>query len=297
MEYPPIYVAGDVAAPGEYKYRPGMTVVQALALGGGIYRTGNRAKKDDIQVTGELRGYQIEMLGAQIRIARLEAELAGATSIAFPKPPVDADDAALVAQMRTQEELVFASRANELQRQTKSLDELRGLLQAEISTLQQKIDISEKSIATAEKELRGVEILVGKGIALASRQSDLERVVASYQSDRLDRATEMMRARQSITETTRSLEGLVDKRRTEVSIELQTERGRLDLLKVKMGVGREMLLDSMSTSDGTEPEVTFAILRVKGGSQKQFPATETTFVQPGDVVTASTSKRARGRAA
>ncbi len=33
VEYPPIYVAGDVAAPGEYKYRPGMTVVQALALG------------------------------------------------------------------------------------------------------------------------------------------------------------------------------------------------------------------------------------------------------------------------
>ena len=56
-----------------------------------------------------------------------------------------------------------------------------------------------------------------------------------------------------------------------------------------MGVGREMLLDSMSTSDGSEQEVTFSILRVKGGSQKQFPATETTIVQPGDVVTASTS--------
>ena len=163
------------------------------------------------------------------------------------------------------------------------------MLQGEISTLQQKIEISEKSIATAEKELRGVEILVGKGIALASRQSDLERGVASYQSDRLDQATEMMRARQSITETTRSLEGLVDKRRTEVSLELQTERGRLDLLKVKMGVGREMLLDSMSTSDGSEQEVTFSILRVKGGLQNQFPATETTIVQPGDVVTASTS--------
>ena len=145
VEYPPIYVAGDVAEPGEYKYRPGMTVVQALALGGGIYRTSNRAKKDDIQVTGELRGYQIEMLGAQIRIARLEAELAGATSIAFPKPPLDAEDAALVAQMRTQEELVFASRANELQRQTKSLDELRGLLQGEISTLQQKIESLRKA--------------------------------------------------------------------------------------------------------------------------------------------------------
>ena len=33
VEYPPIYVAGDVAEPGEYKYRPGMTRLWHWAAG------------------------------------------------------------------------------------------------------------------------------------------------------------------------------------------------------------------------------------------------------------------------
>src|SRR3954454_24996774 len=38
LEYAPVYVAGSVTKPGEYSYRPGMTVLQALALGGGLLR-------------------------------------------------------------------------------------------------------------------------------------------------------------------------------------------------------------------------------------------------------------------
>ena len=35
VEYPPIYVVGDVTKPGEYPFRSQMTVLQALALSGG----------------------------------------------------------------------------------------------------------------------------------------------------------------------------------------------------------------------------------------------------------------------
>src|SRR5690606_12292431 len=34
-EYRPVYVSGDVASPGEQRYRPGLTVRQAISLAGG----------------------------------------------------------------------------------------------------------------------------------------------------------------------------------------------------------------------------------------------------------------------
>ena len=38
-EYRPIYLGGDVLKPGEYRYRPEMTVRQAVALAGGYDRS------------------------------------------------------------------------------------------------------------------------------------------------------------------------------------------------------------------------------------------------------------------
>ena len=37
-KFRPFYITGDVQHPGEYAYRPGLTVLQALSLAGGYYR-------------------------------------------------------------------------------------------------------------------------------------------------------------------------------------------------------------------------------------------------------------------
>lgn len=56
LEYPPVYVVGDVAAPGEYKFRPGLTVLQSLAKGGGYFRDADKQSSEaEITLTGELR--------------------------------------------------------------------------------------------------------------------------------------------------------------------------------------------------------------------------------------------------
>src|SRR6478735_4828391 len=38
VEYPPFYMVGDVFKPGDYKYHEGLTVLQAVAMGGGLLR-------------------------------------------------------------------------------------------------------------------------------------------------------------------------------------------------------------------------------------------------------------------
>lgn len=48
VEYRPIYVLGEVQSPGQYAYRPGMSVITAVAVGGGFTV---RADQEDFSVT------------------------------------------------------------------------------------------------------------------------------------------------------------------------------------------------------------------------------------------------------
>ncbi|MGO4839615.1 polysaccharide biosynthesis/export family protein, partial [Rhizobiaceae sp. 2RAB30] len=118
LDYPPIYVVGDVAKPGEYRYREGMIVLQALALSGGRSRGRAQASQDEARLVSELQSTDTGILRSTARIARLEAEKQGSAEIGFP--PAAADDQS-AQQIFAQEKVIFTTRANELERQTKSL--------------------------------------------------------------------------------------------------------------------------------------------------------------------------------
>jgi hypothetical protein len=120
LEYPPIYVVGDVTTPGQYKFSSGLTVLQALALAGGELRANkNSNSKDEIQLVGDLRANEIETLRGMARIARLQAEMTGTGDIHFPLvPPGTNSD--LAAEVFAQERIILGARANEIARQTKS---------------------------------------------------------------------------------------------------------------------------------------------------------------------------------
>ncbi|KQZ93875.1 hypothetical protein ASD64_02925 [Mesorhizobium sp. Root157] len=288
LEYPPVYVVGDVAKPGEYKFREGMTVLQALALGGGERRGTLGAGKNEIGMVGELRGLDVQILRSMAKIARLRAEASGAETIQFP-PTSTAAETDLAQDIFNQEKTIFNTRAKELERQTKSLSELQELFTAEIDTLKQKTATADDGIAAAERDLNAVKSLVSKGFAVMSRQSELERVLASYRGERLDQVTAIMRARQNLAEAKRNMEGIEDKRQTEVAIEIQAEQASLEQLRLKRDVSQKLLLDVLSSSgpaaaSGQSAAVSYAITRAKDGQEATVAADESTALLPGDVV-------------
>ncbi len=178
VEYPPIYVVGDVTKPGEYPFRSQMTVLQALALSGGEKKPDSLESEKQTLLAGDLQIMDRNLLSAAAKIARLQAEASGAKDakdIVFPSQMMAGFDSELFEEVTTQEKTIFAARASELDRQAKSLDELRRLLKSEIEVLEEKNKTADGLIATAERELAAVSTLVDKGIAVASRKSDLER--------------------------------------------------------------------------------------------------------------------------
>jgi len=291
LDYPPLYIVGSVAKPGEYKFRPGLSVLQALALSGGRFRlTTEGGDKGQISMLGELQSLREDILRTLGRIARLRAESSGAKEVQFPEEFTSSGNK-MASEIMAQEKVIFDARRNALDRQLQNLAELRDLFTAEINVLEQKASSLEARIKTVGDELAGVKSLVERGIATVSRRTELEFAVANLQSNRLDEVTAVMRARQNLSEATRNSLSLKDKHQTDVSTELQEAQANLERLRIKEDVLRKILIISDSSSsdrsskqEAVEPELSFTIVRNTDGKAEEFPAAEATLLMPGDVV-------------
>lgn len=301
LDYPPVYVLGSVAAPGAKQFRPGLTVLQALSLSGGVFRPATESGlKGQISMHGDLEDTRNDILRSIVRVSRLQAEMAGDKDIKFPADVMAAAGKSHITEVINQERIIFTARRNALDRQLQNLAELRGLLVSEIDVLGQKTQALEANIKLVENELSDVKSLVDRGIATVSRRSELERAVSSLRADRLDQITATMRARQNLSEATRNEVGLRDKYQTEVSTELQQVQASLERLRIKEDVLKKTLVLTSTKSDEeteaearVEPELSFIIVRKKQGSVEEFAASESTVLLANDVVKVSISDRAK----
>lgn len=300
VRYPPIYVVGDVKLPGTYEFRPGLTALQALAVGGGENSPDKdgMALPDKAELIANLGGLENSITRTRIRIARLQAELSDGKEPRFDLPAsLENEEARAIYR---QEKAVMTARSNLLKRQANSFTELRDLLRVELQTLDKKADSADADIKSVAKELNLFKSMVDKGIALPARQGDLERMLRSYSAARLDVSADAMRAKQNISEASRNLEGLYDRQRTEVNIELQTEQANLDQMLLKREAAQNQMLrllsrpDSMSNA-GDPVVLAFSIGRLVDGRTQDLAAGSDTVLQPGDVLritrATSTTKR------
>ncbi|MCX8279969.1 SLBB domain-containing protein [Phyllobacterium sp. 0TCS1.6C] len=298
VDYPPVFLVGNVERPGEYRFRPGLTVLQAVALAGGRYRPREEARTvEQIQYLGELQSAHGEMVRTLARIARLRAEISGQKDIEFPANLNELADEATVSSIIAEERAVFQAQSNGLTQQLENLSELRRLFASEIDVLQEKVVGQEKQLKLLDDELAAVKPLVERGIATTSRQSDLQRIITALQADRLDQVTAIMRARQNISQASRDAQNLVSTRQTTASTELQTAQASLDQLKIRQETAQRLLVAAGSIISGQkrgekqEPDLTFTITRKASAEPVEIAADENTLLVPGDVVRASLNVR------
>lgn len=293
LERPPIYVVGDVDKPGEYRFHEGMTVLQSLAMSGGPLRSldGSTRIKDRLGYVGELKEIASSLLRSKIKIVRLEAETSGFRDMVFD--PKSESDAALAAEVFNQEKVLHVARMNEVDRQSKSYLELRGLLNVEIENLGKKLSSSDEDLSSVQTQLSKIKGLVEKGIIVPARQADLERLLRSYFSDRLDLEISIMRARQNLAETNRNLDGLHDRQETEVASALQAEKAAIEQLKIKRDLTQTLLLNTLSedgVSGQNDVAPIFTLVRRDHGDVVEIAATSATLLHPGDVLRVTSGK-------
>jgi polysaccharide export outer membrane protein len=296
VQFRPFYVVGKVTQSGEFAYRPGLTVLQALSLAGGLRIRDDkdqRFEREAIQARGDISLLGQSKVNLMVRKARLEAELSHAGEIQLPPELLPHLQDSTIAMIVKQEQMVFQARSDGLDTQIKALQNLRAFLEKELTALEEQLVFLDKQIDSIQKELKSVSTLVDKGLAVAPREFSLERTLAQAQGERLSAETSLLRGRQEISKTDISILELQDGRKNEVTNDLRQTQAELDSLDSKTETARQLLYDSEVSApaliarqdDVASLAPVFTIFRpAPGGSTTQLQASETTSVEPGDTI-------------
>lgn len=290
-EFRPVFVAGDVQTPGSYAYDPGLTILKAVSLAGGLRRgavEGMRVERDYINAYGNHQVLAAERGRLLARRARLAAEAAGRAEI---EPPAELSEIADGSRLLAEETAFMKARDERLTRQLAALDDLKALLNGEVEALESKIATQNRQLDLAREELEGVSGLAERGLTVNQRLLGVERSIAEMEGRVLDMETASLRARQEINRAERDAETLRNERETEIAEHLRDTEGEIEALDLKIAMHRGLMAEAASlapaaalSAGGGAVEPSYGIVRTVDGEVQESAADENTPVLPGDVI-------------
>ncbi|MDQ0458384.1 polysaccharide biosynthesis/export family protein [Rhizobium paknamense] len=290
-EYRPIFMMGAVQTPGQFPYAPGMTVLKAVSVAGGLRRAdaGQRFARDFLQAKGDGDVLIAERNRLLVRRLRLVAEMQGKTAIEIPDNFKNIPD---LNQLLDSEKAIMNSRGAKLQAQLSSLADLKSLLNTQIEAFGKKSETQTRQLKLVEEDRDKVNSLSEQGLALSSRKLSAEQQVSDLQSNLLDIDTSTLKAKQDLNQAVQDEKTTKNDWDAQLAQELQDTEAQLDEIDLKLSTNRglmaEALLQSAESAATKGPDdqinVAYSIVREKDGKATETAVDENTKVLPGDVV-------------
>src|SRR5579872_4481711 len=239
VQFRPIYILGDVQKPGEYPYRHGVTVLQAIGVAGGWFRFSDpgllRLDRDVISARGDIRGLRIRYDHLLAERSRLESEIQMKGDVVFPAELAQkAKDDPAVAQFMDDERLIMRIDVGALNDQVSRLEETRNLYEEEIQTVTRQISENKLQLKSVQDELTTVKSLQARGLSPVNRQMNLDRMQAQVEMAEQGYRTLILRARQNITQVEQRIFEL--KNEQQVKLSRQLHQTQLDLQEVAVKI-------------------------------------------------------------
>jgi exopolysaccharide production protein ExoF len=289
-QFRPFYISGEVQNPGQFPYVPDLTVLKAISVAGGIRRNtdyGPQLGKDLVTAKGNFDISDDQHVRLIVKRARIDADMAGKTTFDVPKE-VEGDPRlpAIVADETT----ILTSDQKALKLKLEALDDLKGVLQAEIESLQKKIVNQQKQVDLAQQQLTSIGPLAQKGLIATSRLLDSQQSVTDLQGKILDYETAILTAKQSISKATQDA---IDAQNTlSSSLAASRQQTEADLNEAALKVNMQKGLIAQASDPATrassdsdqQSSLLYALVRVVDGKTSEIDAKENTPVLPGDVI-------------
>jgi polysaccharide export outer membrane protein len=290
-EYRPIYVMGDVGKPGELPYRPGMTVRQAIALGGGFdimrYRLVNPFL-ESADLKGQHEVLWTDAARTRVRLKRVEVELEGKTKL---NPDVVADiplDKSFLDEIVKTEAETLARRLADYR---KEIDHIRGLIEqnvAKVATLKKQLDTEVQGADVDTQELEQMKDYQRRGALPLMRLMEIRRIQLANATRVLQTRVQFDQAERDLAEARRSLERHDNNYRTALLAERQEQSAIYNSLLAKLSANSEKLEHTSVLKSrlvrGRGGRVSIAIHRSLLDVKQTLVGSEETPLFPGDTV-------------
>lgn len=293
VAYRPVTIGGDVAAPGEFPFRAGMTLRSLLALARGA-QTGpelDGRALDPMQLTRLQTEYNNAVLN--LAISRLEFwRLSAEISEDFDAQPPSSSDIGVsdeLAEGLVPDQLRLLSAAEktvEGQREflSRALDQAVG----RVAILKEQRAKLRESLAADEEEEARIRELLESGLTMASRNSDARRATILTATRLLDVEANLAQAELGVTRMTRDKEEYEQERVRDLTIRREDARAGILSARMQLDVTARLLssglIGSPFASAAVEPEVHYALYRDVGDGVRQLPVEMDTLLMPGDII-------------
>lgn len=290
VEFRPFYITGSVQKPGEYSYRPGLTIIKAISLAGGMLRLNEldalRLDRDTITTAGE-RSVNVAELNALIaRRARLEAEVNGATTverpIAFSNVSLNDEADALLRG----EQQIFDTRLELFKKKFDQINRNKDMLEQQLGEVRAHMKRVNNQVKLSADDLARFDDMLARRLTTNTRRAEYARLAMQAEDDRLRlQATEAGMERE-INKSKLDLDELRDARVGQSMVELRAADARIDSLTRRVRTADQIVSDASAirlASLGTaerKPTVSYRIIR----NSEELAATETTLLMPGDTI-------------
>ncbi|WP_430251604.1 polysaccharide biosynthesis/export family protein [Neorhizobium sp. DAR64860/K0K1] len=293
--YRPFFISGLVATPGKYSYSPGLTVLQALSMAGGLGPSDPNTlgiQRDALLSQGDLRSLDAERMALAARKARVDAILSDSETITFPTDLLARSENPLVAKMMEEENSLFETRRRSMDSELESLSQSKILAANQIKVLTAKSISLEKQIDMATKDLNSVNKLVSQGLTVSARQIGASQNLADLEARSLDTSLALVKTKQDLAKFDHDASEVRDKYRVDALTEASELRGRLALNTEKAQTTRAVLRNIANRSpaalaaidnDGS-PTFAISIDRHVGGVLRNLKVTDNDAIAPGDIL-------------
>ena len=294
-QYRPFSIMGDVQRPGQYPYRPGLTVVEAISIAGGYYRPELgliRLGRDVAVASGEIRTESAKLNRLIAREARLSATLDGREDIPLPPELANQKNAPEISAIVKNEQSAFALENATKRNEQAALDSIKSLYQNEIGSLRGNVQALKQEQDSIGAQLSKMRSMAASGLALAPTMFALERSSAQVASQQMATETAIVRAEESITLAEQHASQAQQERRRIATKDLEKTRDEIADARAKIVTATKLLhvaqisapAEARERLSQNDERSRFIILRRDGQAMREVVADETTSVAPDDVI-------------
>jgi protein involved in polysaccharide export with SLBB domain len=286
VAFRPFYILGDVERPGEYAYRPAMTVLQAISLAGGFWRSeagSLQLKREADALRGEMKAALHAVDEHRAREARLEAEIENRPSVLFPEDLRGRQKEPAIAELLHGETLLFEARRRGLASEIQSGNRLITLFDEEASSLERYSSALAEQRETTSRQLKLFLSLKERGLASPGRELDLERALADVQSKLREAGAQTVRNAQERARAEAAVARSLEQRQMEAITQLRETKTASETLRQRNDRARAAI-STIETVYPDQGRQDYAIVRPDSPAGSHAAVDEGTPIRPGDVL-------------
>ncbi len=295
MTYRPVFVTGSVKKPKSYDWVPGMTVLHAISLAGGI-GTGNAAGLN-LPLSTNTQKSRIEQASSNLKhllavLARLRAEKTGKDRIAVPKELVRLAGKKGARKLIDVQRKIYRNTSQYFRNQISLVKQARAAAKRELKAMKHHGRLVSKQIVLHRKHLALLQKLKKRKLVANTVLLELETKTVETRSKSVTARIAQERLQGRLLDLQHKLLTLTNRRNTLINkqvfkLEQDVAREKILLGTAHKAIGALNNNLSPSPIGSGRPKGQYQIVRESRKGTHKLVASYFTRLQPGDIVVIS----------